>query len=167
MVDNVSQPSTIASESVFRLRELNSDNAPEGVCHTSNNVDVTSAVIEHFNAIQTKKFHFGKPNYINPNAYHGIAKAPASSTASALASASASASGSGSSPNNGSPKSGNFNVSSPVDQFNITSFASVYASIVYLYVCLTNIGFYLIVAAFLGLILKFITTNFKKLISDN
>lgn len=153
LVNGVSNSSTNAGESHdFRFRELNSNNVPEGVCHTSNSKDISSAVIAHFNCIQKGEFHFGKPNFINPNAYHGVGKAEAS------------ASGSASAPSRG----GNFGVSSPVEQFEIISFVSMYAPIIaYLYACLTNIGFYLIIAAFLGLMFNFITTNFKKVIADS
>jgi F-type H+-transporting ATPase subunit a len=62
----------------------------------------------------------------------------------------------------------NYNITSPLNQFEITNFLSLEAPIVgNVHLSLTNIGFYLSLSTFFILILSLFTTNFNKIISNN
>ena len=57
---------------------------------------------------------------------------------------------------------------SPLDQFEIRDLLSLDTGIFGNYhISITNIGFYLVIGAFLIFSLSFLTTNFNKLVSNN
>ena len=121
----------------FRFKELSS-NVPdsERVDHTRVHNNVVDAAREHFNDIQRGNFHPNLPNVINPNAH-----------------------GKGTTHNNG--------INSPLDQFTIRKFIQFTFNIVNnTKFTITNIGFYIVISAYLSSAWNIISSNLKKTVSN-
>jgi F-type H+-transporting ATPase subunit a len=58
-------------------------------------------------------------------------------------------------------------IRSPLDQFEIRDILNLEVLGGNLHLSLTNIGFYLIIGAFITLILSLVATNYNKLVSNN
>jgi F-type H+-transporting ATPase subunit a len=60
-----------------------------------------------------------------------------------------------------------YDISSPLDQFEIRNLLSINAPILgNLNISLTNIGLYIIIAAFITLTLSILTNNYNKVVSN-
>jgi F-type H+-transporting ATPase subunit a len=59
-------------------------------------------------------------------------------------------------------------IRSPLDQFELRDLISLDAPILgNLHISVSNIGLYLVIAAFLGFSMSILSTNFNKLVSNN
>ena len=58
-------------------------------------------------------------------------------------------------------------ITSPLEQFEIRDILNLEVLGGNLHLSLTNIGFYLIIGAFITLILSLVATNYNKLVSNN
>lgn len=61
----------------------------------------------------------------------------------------------------------NILITSPLDQFDIRSFLSIEAPIIgNLHIFISNIAFYLIIAAFLSYLVNLLATNYNKIVAN-
>jgi len=61
-----------------------------------------------------------------------------------------------------------FEISSPLDQFEIRNLLSLDAPILgNIHISITNIGLYLIIGSFIALTLNLLATNYNRLVSNN
>ena len=128
----------------FRMKQVDSSIGDNSnlTDHTRINKNVVEAVIDHFNDIQRGNFHTNSRNYINPNAHgKGINCQPNANI--------------------------NLNLNSPLDQFLIKEFITLFYNLGgNMKLLFTNMAFYLLSGSFIGYSLNLLYNKLTGLISN-